>query len=199
MSHRAAVGITLLLVGELALRWRYGAYGAGFHFWLHGLIGAGLGLSAVGAAGALGRPGGLRRPVAWAALGHTVSALPDVLFLAADILHVPWMDVLALHITVHFLPAPLVTAAAVFTLGAASAAAARLDRRRVAGALLGATAVVLAAGLALRTPLPRTLEEVCEVSEDALVCTAQAEEEAVAAFAGTRSAVAGPPWCPLPA
>lgn len=189
MSRRQRTGIALLVVGELVLRQRYAAYGAGFHFWLHGLVGAGLGLCVVGAAGALGRgsEGWLQRPVAWAALGHSVSALPDVLFLAADVLHVPWMDVLALHITVHFLPAPLLTAAAVFVLGAGSALAAALDRRRVAGALLGATALVLAAGLALRTPLPRTLDEVCAVGGDALACTDQAEQ----------AAVSGPPWCRL--
>jgi len=199
VTRRTAVGVALLVAGELVLRLRYGAYGAGFHFWLHGLIGAGLGLAVVGASGALGRPGGLARPVAWAALGHTVSALPDVLFLVADVLHVPWMDVLALHITVHFLPAPLVTAGAVFALGAASAAAARLDRRRVAGALLGLTAVVVTVGLALRTPLPRTLEEVCEAGGDKLLCTAVAQgpTELASSIAGPQGA--GPPWCRLPA
>jgi hypothetical protein len=32
------------------------------------------------------------------------SALPDVLFLGVGLLHALWMDVFALHISVHFTP-----------------------------------------------------------------------------------------------
>lgn len=147
-----------LLVLELYLAVRYRAFGAAYHHLLHGWLGAAAGLVAWTAAAARGR-----RPAVpvWAAAvaGHLVSALPDVLFLAADEPHRPWMDVFVGHITAHLVPGRLWWALGVFTVAVLAAAATVAGARR--SALAGAVAVVVAAGLGFATaePLPRTLQD----------------------------------------
>jgi hypothetical protein len=144
---------------EVWLYLEYAELGAQFHFWLHGLFGATLGLLTL-AAWRVVR--GRLAPVApWesAFAGHAVSALPDVLFLGLGVLHVLWMDVFALHISLHFVPYPLATQLGLFLLALATYVLAA-EGRRTAALAGGAVAVaVTVAGLALRSPLPSSLAE----------------------------------------
>lgn len=114
----AVVAPALIVLAEVYLVVAYQRFHALWHYWLHGLIGAGLGVAVLVIASALRR----RRPStagiwAAAALGHLFSAFPDVLFLQAGVLHAAWMDVFAGHIAVHFLAAPLAVSFAIFAAG----------------------------------------------------------------------------------
>lgn len=87
--------------------------------------------------------------------GHVYSAVPDVLFLGFGVLHVLWMDVFAFHITLHFVPVPLVTMLVLFVLTLLTYGLAASGKALAAvGVLAGATGVLVIA-LALAAPLPR--------------------------------------------
>lgn len=145
---------------------RYWQFGALFHYWLHLLLGGALAFGLL----ALGRIAGCRRradPVVAGLAGHLWSAFPDVLFLSAGILHVRWMDVFALHITAHFLwPNALLTALVLWSLAVLALLLAVLGRRVLSAFALVAAVGVLGAGLALRTPIPATLEQVRMLERD---------------------------------
>ena len=79
-----AVQACVVVAVEGYLYWRYRALGAEFHFWLHGLFGAAIGVAATTGWALLRR----RRPAAvWGPglAGHVYSAFPDALFLSAGI------------------------------------------------------------------------------------------------------------------
>jgi hypothetical protein len=140
VSRRRWISAALVLLTEGYLYFRYARLGAEFHFWLHGLFGAALGLAAL-AIVRIARARHHRDPARGAVapwegswVGHVYSALPDVLFLGFGVLHVLWMDVFAFHITLHFIPAPLITM------------------------LIAGTGVLLAA-LALAAPIPDSLTD----------------------------------------
>jgi hypothetical protein len=159
VSVRRPVTAVAVVAFEVWLHLQYAALGAQFHFWLHGLFGATLGLLALAAWRVVRRR---VAPVApWEAgfLGHLVSAAPDLLFLGFGVLHVAWMDVFALHISLHFVPYPLPTQLGMFLVALAAYVSAAEDRPRLA--LVGGVAVaaVTAVGLALRSPLPASLAE----------------------------------------
>lgn len=82
------------------------------------------------------------------------------------------MDVFALHVTIHFIPTPLLTAFVTFALALVAWATAGIGRRGLAfGALtLTVTVTVTAVALALRTPPPATLDELRANSQLALLC-----------------------------
>jgi hypothetical protein len=88
-----------------------------------------------------------------------VAVLPDILFLAAGVLHAYWMDVFALHVTIHFVPAPLATLLVFFSLSLAALVAADAGSRRLALGCAGLGVVVLALALTLRAPVPHSVEE----------------------------------------
>lgn len=159
----------LVIAAEAYLYWRYAALDALFHYWLHSLAGATIGLFLLTLWGVI-----RRRPPqqAWAAgfLGHLYSATPDVLFLAAGVLHVAWMDVFALHITIHFIPAPLAVLFVVFTVTLGSWAAASLGRRRAAVSGLAGVVALLATALALAGEPPATLQDLRRDPRLALLC-----------------------------
>lgn len=176
LARRARAGLpprTLIVAGaviavEVWLYLRYAELGAQFHFWLHGLFGGAIGLGLL-AAWRLVRPTALS-PWGPGFLGHLYSAFPDVLFLSAGIVHMYWMDAFAFHISLHFIPAPLWWMLGVFVL-ALSGERLAAHRRRAAtlGALmLSVGAVVL--GLALRAPLPDTLQDVRAAPGIAVMC-----------------------------
>jgi hypothetical protein len=98
-------------------------------------------------------------------------AAPDVLFLALDTPHAGWMDVFGAHISLHFVPAPVAWAYAAFAVAVVAASLGALGRRRPAAGLAVAVVVLLVAGLAVRQPLPRTLDDVRGDPEIAWSCT----------------------------
>ena len=102
--RRHYLGAAVVLLAEAYLYWHYAQLHAGFHYWLHGLLGAALGLDGLTGARlvtALRRPTLGQPPVrgclltAWeaAALGHLYAAFPDILFLTLGLPHGYWMRV----------------------------------------------------------------------------------------------------------
>lgn len=167
--RRRTIVLAAAVVGiEAWLYTQYAALGAQFHFWLHGLFGFALGFLAL----AIYRMvvGSRLSPWGPGLLGHVYSAFPDVLFLSVGILHVVWMDVFALHISVHFIPAPLVTMLVVFAMALAAERAAAHGRRRMASAGVAVAVAVVAVGVALRSPLPDTLDDVRSQPDIAFLC-----------------------------
>jgi hypothetical protein len=159
---RNVLGAAALLAGELYLYLRYGSLDGQFHFWLHGLLGWALGLSVLAVLRL--RAGGSARPArvtAWEAVGlaHLYSAFPDILFLTGEVLHARWMDVFALHITVHFIPAPVLTALVLFLLATAGYGLAMSRQRRAAAGGLIAASATLAVAVAFAAPLPSSIED----------------------------------------
>jgi len=102
-------------------------------------------------------------------LGETVcnglySVVPDVLLLTIGLLHATRMDVFALHITAQFLwPSALVAALVLWTLAVGGCVAAVVGASRTAAAARTASLAFLA--LALRAPMPSTLQESREQSQ----------------------------------
>ena len=89
--------------------------------------------------------------------GRAPGAVPDVLFLAFGVLHMLWMDVFALRISLHFVPRPLQTQLALFALSLIAYALAGEGRRRPVVDELAAGGVVLGVALLLRSPVPSDL------------------------------------------
>lgn len=194
---RWSPGLALFAATEVYLYTRYAALGTQFHFWLHALVGGGIGFAGLTVAALVRRRPLPRRGLlavgAWILAAHLYAVFPDILFIAADALHVPWMDVFALHITIHFIPLPILTTAVVFFAALGAWTAAALGRRRLAaGALIVVTAVA-GAGLGLRSPIPRSLAEVC-AADPALDCS----EVAAAGDGPTSAAALVSVWCALP-
>jgi thioredoxin 1 len=161
---RHVLGAVVVLAGELYLYLRYASLDGEFHYWLHGLLGWALGLSALTAPRlrrpAPGRAGALS-PTPWEAVGvgHLYSAAPDILFLTTGVLHARWMDAFALHITVHFVPAPILTALVVFLLAAGAYALAMSRRRRLAAGGLLAGVAAFAVAVAFAAPIPTSIQD----------------------------------------
>lgn len=165
-STRQVVTLVLVLLIEAYLYTRYAQFGAQFHFWLHGLFGAALGLAALTVVRMVttwrrGRDPASGAVAPWEAgwLGHLYSAVPDVLFLGFGVLHVLWMDVFAFHITLHFIPAPLLTMLALFLLTLLAYGLAVSRHTRTAATSLGIGAVILSVALALAAPLPGSIHD----------------------------------------
>lgn len=82
-----------------------------------------------------------------------------MLFLIFGVLHVLWMDVFAFHITVHFIPALLITLLVVFLLSLAAYGLAMSGRVRLAVASLAASAGACTAALSVAAPIPTDIED----------------------------------------
>lgn len=158
-SRRHLLTGCIIVVIELILYRQYASLGAEFHFWLHGLFGATIGTVAL-TVWRLVRP----KPSnlsPWEAgiLGHVFSAMPDILFIAFGVLHVYWMDVFALHISIHFIPAPVLTMLILCIVSLVSYGLVADGYRRSAIACLGLVVVVLSLSLTFRQPVPSNLEQ----------------------------------------
>jgi hypothetical protein len=165
VSRRRWISAALVLLTEGYLYFRYARLGAEFHFWLHGLFGAALGLAAL-AIVRIARARHHRDPARGAVapwegswVGHVYSALPDVLFLGFGVLHVLWMDVFAFHITLHFIPAPLITMLGLFLLALAAYGLAASRHPWYATTTLIAGTGLLLAALAMAAPIPGSLAD----------------------------------------
>ena len=171
MTRRHWVTLTLVVVFEGWLYTRYAALGAQFHFWLHTLFGAALGLAALTVLRLL-RPGREGPVAAWEAgwFGQLYSVLPDILFLAFGVLHMLWMDVFAMHISLHFVPRPLLTMWVLFTLTLLSYGLVMSGRRLPSLAVLGGFATATVIAIALASDVPVTVGEVRGHDGLALMC-----------------------------
>jgi hypothetical protein len=171
VTRRRWVTLALVVLFEVWLYGEYAELGAQFHFWLHSLFGGALGVGAL----TLLRLARRRRDGAVAAwesgwVGQLYSVLPDILFLGFGVLHMLWMDVFALHITLHFVPRPLLTIWALFTLTLISYGLAMSDRIRPALAVLALSGAVLAGVVAAAPGPPETIGEVRDHDGLALIC-----------------------------
>jgi hypothetical protein len=166
---RHVITAVVVVAVESYLYWRYRALGAEFHFWLHGLFGAAIGVATTTGWALLRR----RRPGAvWGPgfAGHVYSAFPDALFLSAGILHALWMDAFAFHIALHLIPAPLITMLGVFALTLLAWLSASLDRPRMAVAGLVLAVGVTTVALLVAPDIPSTVEQIRDAPEIALLC-----------------------------
>lgn len=170
-SRRHLLTGCLIVVVEIILYRQYASLGAEFHFWLHGLFGVTIGVCALTAWRLLRpRPSSLS-PWEAGVLGHIISAVPDILFIAVGVLHVYWMDVFALHISVHFIPAPVVTMLILCLLSLLSYGLVADGYRRSAIGCLGVVAVLLSLSLTFRQPIPTDLKQLEQHSGHyALIC-----------------------------
>lgn len=171
MTARRWSTLVLVVLFEAWMYDRYAALGAQFHFWLHGLFGATLGLAALTLFRLVRRRlDGRVAPweAGWA--GHLYSAVPDFLFLLFGVLHMFWMDVFALHISVHFVPRPLLTMWALFSLTLLGYGLAMADRRPAALSTLTVAAGGLVLALALASDAPVTVGELRAHDGFALMC-----------------------------
>ena len=159
-SRRHVLTACAIVFIEILLYRQYASMQAEFHFWIHGLFGAALGMGAL-TVWRLMRP----KPVklnAWEAgfMGHLYSAVPDLLFVGFGVLHMYWMDVFALHISLHFIPAPIIVMLTVFLLTLAAAVLANEGYRRLAAVCLVAGVSLVSVALIFRQPVPQTLQQV---------------------------------------
>lgn len=146
----------LVMVVESYLYYRYAQLDAEFHFWLHGMLGAALGLAVLTGLRLLshrrGRDGGLRRPgrelAPWEAgwIGHLYSAIP----------------------------APLVTMLVVFLLSLTAYwySLAMSGRTVAAATALAAGAVTFTAALGLAAPISADIEDL-RVDRGIALCPVQ--------------------------
>ena len=171
MTRRRWVTLVLVMLFEAWLYDEYADLGAHFHFWLHSLFGGALGVAALTLLRvARRRRNGAVAPWESGWLGQLYSAFPDILFLGFGVLHMLWMDVFALHITLHFVPRPLLTMWTLFALTLLGYGLAMSGRARSALAVLGLSGAVLAAVLAAAPGLPDTIGEVRDHDGLALIC-----------------------------
>lgn len=166
MTPRRWISVAVVLLTEGWLYYRYAQLGAQFHFWLHGLFGAALGLAALTGLRMLRARRRRRDPTQgavapWEAgwLGHLYSATPDFLFLGFGVLHMLWMDVFAFHITLHFIPAPLVIMLVLFVLTLLAYGLAAARHPWLASGTLAVAAGILVVSLAMAEPIPDSLPE----------------------------------------
>ena len=171
MSRRRWLSLLLVVGFEVYLYDAYADLGAQFHFWLHSLFGAALGLAALTLLRlARRRRDGAVAPWESGWLGQLYSAFPDILFLGFGVLHMLWMDVFALHITLHFVPRPLLTMWALFALTLLGYGLAMTGRRRTSLATLSVSGAVLASVLAAAPDVPSTIGELRDHDGLALIC-----------------------------
>lgn len=170
MTRRTLWPLALVAMEALFVS-RYLHYGAMWHFWLHALMGAAAGLTLLTLI-ALWRRQRVRGAAPWRAVigGHVFSAMPDILFITVGVLHFWWMDVFAVHISVHFIPAPLLSLYVLLAISVTGWAAVTLGHRRSAAALVAVTVVAAAVLLAFREEPPRTLEGVRDDPQIAWLC-----------------------------
>lgn len=159
-SRRHVITASFIVFIEVILYRQYASLNSEFHFWLHGLFGAAIGLTALTIWNLVSR-----KPAAisgWEAgfLGHIYSAVPDILFIIFGVLHMYWMDVFALHISVHFLPAPVATMLGIFFISLMAYGLSSDGYRKAATACLVVMVSVLSISTAFKAPVPTNLREV---------------------------------------
>lgn len=146
-----------LLSLQYLIAMSYLGLGTWWHWLLHQLVGWGVGLGTAALIGALTR---YRIPALAALLaGQLLSIVPDLQFRFARMPHERSMDLWLGHISLHTGPSPVLVALATVLLGGWAWIAVTYGRR-LAGAGLGAAALVLVAGACLvAEPVPTQLSD----------------------------------------
>lgn len=149
----------LFILFEVALlQYQYAIRGTSWHFLLHSLSGAGLGLAAAALYSAVRRQP--VNPWLWAIVAQIISASPDFMFMLMRMPHELWMDVFLGHISIHTAPQPLPVALALFIVGGwAWYVTSSLGRIRIGVSLTVLTILLWLATMALHKPIPTTLEQ----------------------------------------
>lgn len=159
-SRRHVVTAAVIIFVEVLFYRQYASIDAEFHFWLHGLFGAALGLFALTAWRILRPNKTTISPFEAGFLGHIYSAVPDMIFIAFGVLHMYWMDVFALHISIHFIPAPVFTMLIIFLLSLVAYGLAADGNQKYSTALLSVVVVIIGGALFMKDPVPTKLKEV---------------------------------------
>ena len=157
-SRRHLATASLIVLVEVLFYRQYAHRSAEFHFWVHGLFGAALGILVL-TVWQLSRPHKPTTVSAWeaGAIGHLYSAVPDILFIAVGVLHMYWMDVFALHISLHFVHQPILTMLGLFLLSLAAYGCLQSGHRRVTYYIVASWLLVLSVSLVFRNPVPQNL------------------------------------------
>lgn len=159
-SRRHLLTTSLIVVVEVFFYRQYAQLGAEFHFWLHSLFGAALGIIAL-VVWQLMSPTRPTKISAWeaGAMGHVYSAVPDILFIAIGLLHMYWMDIFALHISLHFVRQPILTMLTLFLIALLAYGLLQSGRRYLSVGIVGVWLLVLSLSLLFRYPLPHNLRQ----------------------------------------
>ena len=159
-SRRHLISASLIVIIEILFYRQYAQRGAEFHFWVHSLFGAALGIVVV-TIWLLCRPKRSTGLSAWEAgfIGHAYSAIPDFLFIAVGILHMYWMDIFALHISLHFVRQPVLTMLLLFLTALLAYGCVRSGRRTYGRYLVICWLVLLGGSLLFRHPIPTNLRQ----------------------------------------
>ena len=157
-SVRAISWIALVLYEVILLVHQYASRGTSWHYLVHSMIGAGLGLGiAAIIASVRHQPS---NPWLWALFLQTISMLPDYIFIFTRMPHDQWMDVFVGHISIHTSPQPLLIALMIFIAGGwAWFVSSSLQKYRL-GLILAATCfMLLAIDLSFHRALPTKLSD----------------------------------------
>lgn len=157
-SRRHLISASLIVIVESLFYRQYAHLGAEFHFWLHSLFGAALGIMAL-VLWQLLRPNRQTKLSAWEAgfIGHFYSAVPDILFITFGVLHMYWMDIFALHISIHFVRQPVLTMLILLLLALLAYGLVQSNKRTLGLSCVGVWFLILSLSLLFRYPIPQNL------------------------------------------
>lgn len=159
-SRRHVWSASIIIIVEVYLYRQYAHLGAEFHFWLHGLLGASIGLLTLTVWRLLTRRAGRISPWEAGVLGHLYSMVPDILFITFGLLHVYWMDVFAFHIRIHFIHQPVISMLTVFCFSLLAYALSQSGKKRGAVWAGGLAITILLGSLLLSSPVPQNLSQI---------------------------------------
>lgn len=163
ISRRSIITAAAVLVIELLIFSKYAGLGAELHFWLHALSGAALGLALLTLWKLYGKPPAPAvSPWEAGVAGHIYSIIPDVLFILFGAQHMHWMDIFGLHISLHYVPYPVMASLVLFSLSLIAYRLAATGKAAWAARSLALTGLLLVLSLSLRGPVPLTPAELTD-------------------------------------
>jgi len=113
VNIRSGGQLALFIVIETLLLWGYARHGEAYHWFLHFLTGGTATLLVLSLVSKF-RQCPIRYLLMWLLAGHLFASFPDLLFALFHIDHAPWMDIFALHVSSHDIPAASFSLSAIF-------------------------------------------------------------------------------------